>query len=104
GAERRGDSNRGGARGIEAVRTHEGELMLRGLFLASLIAAAIGGWAVITVEQLPNYVTAGQPVTLMFTVRQHGVTRLSGLKPSIEARSGDVTTTAAACDGRETGH
>ena len=77
--------------------------MLRGLFLASLIAAAIGGWAVITVEQLPNYVTAGQPVTLMFTVRQHGVTRLSGLKPSIEARSGDVTTTAAASPGRETG-
>jgi len=67
--------------------------MLRGLFLASLIAAAIGGWAVITVEQLPDYVTAGQPVTLTFTVRQHGVTRLSGLKPSIEARSGDVTTT-----------
>ena len=44
--------------------------MLRGLFLASLIAAAIGGWAVITVEQLPDYVTAGQPVTLTFTVRQ----------------------------------
>jgi hypothetical protein len=77
--------------------------MLRGLFLASLIAAAIGGWAVITVEQLPDYVTAGQPVTLTFTVRQHGVTRLSGLKPRIEARSGDVTTTATASPGRETG-
>jgi len=77
--------------------------MLRGLFLASLIAAAIGGWAVITVEQLPDFVTAGRPVTLTFTVRQHGVTRLSGLKPSIEARSGDVTTTAAASPGRETG-
>src|SRR6059058_6668777 len=77
--------------------------MLRCLFLASLIAAAIGGWAVITVEQLPDFVTAGRPVTLAFTVRQHGVTRLSGLKPSIEARSGDVTTTAAASPGRETG-
>jgi len=77
--------------------------MLRGLFLASVIAAAIGGWAVITVEQLPDYVTAGRPVTLSFTVRQHGVTRLSGLKPSIEARSGDLTTTATASPGRETG-
>jgi len=77
--------------------------MLRCLFLASLIAAAIGGWAVITVEQLPDYVVAVQPVTLTFTVRQHGVTRLSGLKPSIEARSGDVTTTATASPGRETG-
>ena len=38
--------------------------MLRGLFLASVIAAVIGGWAVITVEQLPDYVTAGRPVTL----------------------------------------
>src|SRR5438094_9355298 len=77
--------------------------MLRGLFLASVIAAAIGGWAVITVEQLPDYVTAGRPVTLSFTVRQHGVTRLSDLKPSIEARSGDLTTTATASPGRETG-
>src|SRR2546426_925409 len=102
-SEARGDSNLGGARGIEAVRTHAGGLMLRGLFLASVIAAAIGGWAVITVEQLPDYVTAGRPVTLSFTVRQHGVTRLSGLKPSIEARSGDLTTTATASPGRETG-
>src|SRR5256885_6298623 len=77
--------------------------MLRGLFLASLIAGAIGGWAVIPVEQLPDFVTAGRPVPLTFTVRQHGVTRLSGLKPSIEARSGNVTTTAAASPGRETG-
>src|SRR5438552_18195859 len=77
--------------------------MLRGLFLASVIAAVIGGWAVITVEQLPDYVTAGRPVTLSFTVRQHGVTRLSGLKPSIDARSGDLTTTATASPGPETG-
>src|SRR5207248_9270794 len=90
-------------RGIEAARTHEGGLMLRCLFLVSLIAAAIGGWAVITVEQLPDYVVAGQPVTLTFTVRQHGVTRLSGLKPRSEARSGDLTTTATASPGRETG-
>src|SRR2546421_9316715 len=54
-------------------------------------------------DLLPDYVIFGQPVTLTFTVRQHGVTRLSGLKPSIEARSGDVTTTASASPGRETG-
>src|SRR5256886_10851814 len=77
--------------------------MLRGLFLASLIAAAVGRWAVITVEQRPDFVTAGRPVTLTFTVRQHGVTRLSGWKPSVEARAGDVATTAAASQGRETG-
>ena len=77
--------------------------MLRGLFLAPWIAALVGGWAAITVEQLPDYVAAGQPDTLTFTVRQHGVTRLTGLRPSIEARSGDVTTTALAAPGRETG-
>src|SRR2546430_9891060 len=77
--------------------------MLRGLFLASLIAAAVGRWAVITVEQRPDFVTAGRPVTLTFTGRQRALRRLGGWRPSIEARSGDVTTTAAASPGRETG-
>src|SRR5256886_17284065 len=101
-SEARGDSNLGGARGIEAVRTHAGGLMLRGLFLASVIAAAIGGWAVISVEQPPDYVTAGRPGTRSFTVRQHGGTRLSGLTPSIEARSRDLTPTATASPRLET--
>ena len=63
--------------------------MLRVLLLVSLISAYLGGWAAITVEELPDYVVVDRPVTLTFTVRQHGVTRLSGLRPRIEARAGD---------------
>src|SRR5574341_2017582 len=49
--------------------------------------AAWGGWATITVEDLPDHLVAGQPVTLTFVVRQHGVRPLDGLKPQLEARA-----------------
>src|SRR6266516_1399473 len=91
------------ARGIEAERNHEGGAMLRVLLLVSLISAYPGGWAAITVEELPDYVVADRPVTLTFTVRQHGVTRLSGLRPRVEARAGGVTAQAMATPGREAG-
>ena len=77
--------------------------MLRVLLLVWLISAYLGGWAAITVEELPDYVVVDRPVTLTFTVRQHGVTRLSGLRPRIEARAGDVTAQAMATPGTEAG-
>ena len=43
------------------------------LLLALPFAAALGGWATISVEDLPDYLVAGQPARLTFTVRQHGV-------------------------------
>jgi mono/diheme cytochrome c family protein len=46
-----------------------------------------GGWAAITLNEWPEYVVAGRPVTLTFAVRQHGVTLLDGLKPQVHARS-----------------
>lgn len=58
-----------------------------GLLLFPAIAAfAFGGWAAITVEDLPDHLTAGRPVSLEFTVRQHGVSPLNGLEPRVEAR------------------
>jgi cytochrome c551/c552 len=60
--------------------------------LAAAIGAAAtieaGGWAVITLEDLPARVEAGKPLALTFTVRQHGIEALPGLKPSIVAVSG----------------
>jgi hypothetical protein len=50
-----------------------------------ITAASAGGWAVITVDDLPEYLMTGKPVTLTFTVRQHGITRLDGLKPGVRA-------------------
>ena len=76
---------------------------LPALLLLPLIAA-YGGWAAVTVQDLPDYVVAGQPVTLTFTVRQHGVTKLSGLKGGkVQAQAGDLSFEAAATPGREAG-
>jgi mono/diheme cytochrome c family protein len=50
-----------------------------------LVAASWGGWAVITLDDSPDAVVRGTPVTLTFTVRQHGHTLLDNLRPSIDA-------------------
>ncbi len=44
-----------------------------------------GGWAVITLDELPDGVVAGEPYTIGFIVRQHGVTPMKGLDPTITA-------------------
>ena len=61
-----------------------------------LIAASAGGWATISVEDLPDHLVAGQPVTLTFTVRQHGVEPIRGLEPRVEAEAGRLEARAAA--------
>ena len=56
------------------------------LKLASAIVAGLvtmGGWAVVTVKDLPEYFVAGQQYTIEFQVRQHGRTLLSGLRPEL---------------------
>jgi mono/diheme cytochrome c family protein len=68
-----------------------------------LIAAAWGGWATITVHDLPDHAVAGRPVELRFTVRQHGVTPLGDLRPRLEARRGRASVTAAARAGSARG-
>lgn len=68
----------------------------------SLLAAttiSAGGWAVVTVETLPEYVRARHPFTLAYTVRQHGQKLLHGLHGSIEARAGRRTVSADARSG-----
>jgi hypothetical protein len=47
-----------------------------------------GGWATITVADLPDYFVAGQSANLSFTVRQHGVKLMDDLTPSLEAVKG----------------
>src|SRR5262245_26765557 len=55
------------------------------LTLAFAIPVFAGGWAVITLDKLPTGVVAGDPLTVGFTVRQHGRTPLPGLAPTITA-------------------
>lgn len=60
-----------------------------GLALISALLLVIpvfaGGWAVITLDELPTDVVAGEPLTIGFTVLQHGRTPMDGLEPTITA-------------------
>jgi cytochrome c553 len=59
------------------------------MLVASTVAlASMGGWAVITVSKIPDAWIAGTPLQLTWQVRQHGVSRLDGLQPTLEARAG----------------
>ncbi len=52
---------------------------------AALIAGlvAMGGWAVVTVKDLPEYFVAGQQYTIEFQIRQHGHLLLGSLEPQL---------------------
>lgn len=52
------------------------------LALLAFGAAWAGGWAVISVEPLPDSVQPGQPFMIDFTVLQHGQTPMVGLDPA----------------------
>ena len=56
------------------------------LTLASAIPVFAGGWAVITLDQLPKGVAAGEPIKIGFTVLQHGKTPLNDLDPTVTAK------------------
>jgi len=62
-----------------------------------------GGWATVTVEDLPAQICAGQPVRFVFIVKQHGKTPLDGLKPTIVYNSGGAVTKVAATPGKAKG-
>ena len=59
-----------------------------GVMLTTLAASRFGGWAVVSVENPPEYLVVGKPLTLSFAIRQHGSTPMSGLKPTIAAKAG----------------
>ncbi|MDQ8165345.1 MAG: cytochrome c [Gemmatimonadota bacterium] len=53
-------------------------------------AYAFGGWAVITVDELPDTLSLGAPTQFSFKIRQHGLELMHDLKPSVEARMGSL--------------
>lgn len=59
-------------------------LMLLLGFAAPVLA---GGWAVITLDELPSGVMAGEPLRIGFMVLQHGRTPLVDIQPTVTARS-----------------
>ncbi len=80
--------------------------------LAILLATAFtgtvlaGGWAVITLDELPGEVEANQPLEIGFMVRQHGVTPLSDQSPVIKAHlvGSKKSVIVVASDEGEEGH
>ena len=73
------------------------------LLLLPALVRVLGGYAVITVDQLPDQLVVGAPVTMSFVVRQHGFTPLDKLSPRLEARAGGQTVTAAVTPGKSAG-
>lgn len=59
--------------------------LLRAIPLAATLGVAAGGWAVVTVDDLPDAVVTGKPITLTFVVRQHGRTPMDNVHPTIDA-------------------
>ncbi len=55
------------------------------LSLIFVLPVFAGGWAVITLDELPTDVVAGEPLTVGFTVLQHGKTPMAGLDPTVTA-------------------
>lgn len=62
----------------------------------ALVTTHAGGWAVVTVEDLPEQFVAGRATTLTFSVRQHGARLVGGLTAGVTARSGARHVEAAA--------
>ncbi len=86
--------------------------MTKGLHRVAMLGGAVlctaafsfGGWAVVTVDDVPDYLVTGKPVPLSFVVRQHGATLLSGLSPSVTIQSGSTQTSVAARATGGSGH
>jgi hypothetical protein len=60
-----------------------GIVKVAGTAAAAFAGWAMGGWAVVSVRDVPEYVVAGQEYTIEFQVRQHGRNLLGGLEPRL---------------------
>jgi cytochrome c2 len=66
-----------------------GLLVTLGLALAIAPTVEAGGWATVTLDTVPMQTHAGEPLSLGFTVRQHGVSPLNTVKPYLSAENRD---------------
>ena len=60
-------------------------LVVLALLVCAAAGVSAGGWSVITLANFPDYAMAGRPLTLRFSVRQHGQTLINALRPSVQA-------------------
>jgi hypothetical protein len=72
------------------MRMHGRQLFILAALLGLLFVvptALAGGWAVVTLDELPTEVRQDQSLRLGFMVRQHGQTATNQVKPYLEARN-----------------
>src|SRR3990170_3497594 len=72
------------------MRMHGKQLFILAVLLALLFvvpSALAGGWAVVTLDELPAEVRQGESLRLGFMVRQHGQTATNQVKPYLEAHN-----------------
>jgi len=74
------------------------------LTVVPLAGLTAGGWAVTTLDDLPDYMVAGRATPIGFVVRQHGVDSMTGLTPTVEARSGSERVVVRATASGPRGH
>lgn len=65
------------------------------VLLALVPVALAGGWATITIDEMPGQLRAGEPWSIDFTVLQHGQTPVHDLGPNIPVEPTFVATNAA---------
>ena len=65
-------------------------VVLAALGITGSASVLAGGWCVVTLSNVPASLTAGRPVTLPYTVRQHGHRPVNDLAGRIEARLGST--------------
>ena len=73
------------------------------IVLAVTLRLGAGGWAVVTLDTLPESVVASTPLRLSFTVRQHGQTLMDGLQPKVVAVAGKDQVASTAQPAGQTG-
>ena len=83
-------------------------MRLRAVLLSAAVAIpaggyAFGGWAVVTVENPPERLVVGVPYALEYSVRQHGMTLLDGLRGQVEAKGANGSSTVDARAGTSSG-
>ena len=69
---------------------HGKQLFILAVLLGLLFvvpSAVAGGWAVVTLDELPTEVRQGESLRLGFMVRQHGQTATNEVTPYLEARN-----------------
>ncbi len=75
---------------LSRIRTAIGLALLFAIVFA--FPAFAGGWAVITLDELPSNVVAGEPLSIGFSVLQHGRTPMTDLHPTITAKLSSAET------------